>query len=98
DFTAAATTFARYTQAFPDDAAGWANLAECNFALDRFAAGRGLAARAVARDPALAGELAGSRIARGDQLQASGQISQAADHYAAALGPATARARQLEKE
>ena len=84
DFAAAAATFAQYTQAFPNDAAGWANLAECNFALGRFDEGLRLAQEATARDPSLATELARARIAQGDKLQEAGETAQAGDHYRAA--------------
>jgi len=97
DFEAAGATFARYTQAFPDDAAGWANLAECNFALARFDEGLRLARLASQREPALAGELARSRIAEGDKLQDAGAMSQAADHYRAASLLAPGDADTLKK-
>lgn len=97
DFAAAAATFTAYTQAFPQDAAGWANLAECNFALDHIEEGSRLARIAVTRDPSLAGELAKARVARGDALQDSGLLSQAADHYAAGLRLVPGDAATLKK-
>ncbi len=97
DFEAAAATFTRYTQAFPGDPAGWANLAECHFARDRFDEGLRLARLAVTRDPSLASELAGARVAQGDALQEAGQESQAADHYRAALAIVPTDAATLKK-
>ena len=85
DFRAAAQTFTAYTQSFPNDAGGWANLADCRFALDEFEEGSRLAARAVQLDPAVAPELARARIARGDALQEAGKLAEAASDYAAAL-------------
>lgn len=84
-FDEAAATFTAYTANFPDDAAGWANLAECRFRLDQFDEGKRLAAEALRRDPSLAGELARSRVQRADVLQEAGKLEEAAADYAAAL-------------
>lgn len=85
DYAAASQTFESYTRTFPVDAGGWANLAECKFALDAFEEGARMAARAVQLDAGVAPELAKSRIARGDALQDAGQLQEAAAHYQAAL-------------
>jgi len=82
---AAAATFAAYTEAFPADATGWANRAECRFRLGDFAEGNRLAAQALKLDASLAPELAASRIRRGDALLATGRREEAAADYQAAL-------------
>ncbi|RYY81045.1 MAG: tetratricopeptide repeat protein, partial [Comamonadaceae bacterium] len=84
-FDDAAATFTLCTETFPRDAGGWANLAECCFERASFEDGTRLARRAVQLDPALGPELAKSRIARGDALQSTGALEEAAAHYAAAL-------------
>ena len=96
-FEAALATFTRYTEVFPQDPAGWANLAECQFALDRFDEGLRLARLALEREPSLAKELAAARSARGDQLQEAGKLSAAADHYQAALAMLPGDAATLKK-
>ena len=85
DFAAAARTFETYPRAFPSDAGGWANLAQCRFELDAFEEGAQAAAHAARLDPAVAPELAKARIARGDTLQAAGRLEQAAADFKAAL-------------
>lgn len=84
-FEQAAASFTTFSAAFPDDAVGWANLAECQFQLNRFDEGRRAAARAVALDASLAPVLAQARMARGDSLQAGGRLQEAAADYTAAL-------------
>jgi tetratricopeptide (TPR) repeat protein len=64
DFKDAADSFTTYTSKFPDDAGGWANLAECRFQLNAFEEGLRLARLAVGLDPLLAPELAKSRVTR----------------------------------
>jgi tetratricopeptide (TPR) repeat protein len=97
DFRAAAASFTTYTEAFPGDAGGWANLADCKFQLDDFEEGARVAARAVQLDAALGPELAKARIARGDVLQNAGKLQEAAADYQAALALTPADGATLKK-
>src|SRR4051812_23443407 len=81
----AADPFTAYTEAFPADAAGWANLAESRFRLNAFEEASRNAAQALKLDPSLATELVAARIKRGDALQDAGRREEAAADYQAAL-------------
>jgi tetratricopeptide (TPR) repeat protein len=81
----AADTFASYTAAFPADAAGWANLAECRFRLNAFEEGSRHAAHALKLDPSLVQELVAARVRRGDAMLDAGRREEAAADYQAAL-------------
>lgn len=96
-FEAAAATFTDFTAKFPQDAVGWANLAECQFQLNRFEDGRRAASQAIALDASLVPVLAGARVARGDAMQRSGKLNEAAADYAAALAIAPTDDATLKK-
>ncbi|TFY99422.1 tetratricopeptide repeat protein [Ramlibacter henchirensis] len=96
-FDEAAATFATYTDKFPNDAGGWANLADCKFQLNEFDEGLRLARKAIGADPSLAPELARSRVQRGDSLQGEGRLLEAAADYKAALAIAPGDAATLKK-
>jgi type II protein arginine methyltransferase len=97
NFSAAADSFTTYTGRFPEDAGGWGNLAECKFELNQFDEGIDLARRAVGLDPSLAPELTRTRIARGDAMQNTGRLQEAAAHYRAALAITPGDAATLKK-
>jgi type II protein arginine methyltransferase len=77
DFKAAETVFKRYVGRFPDDSAGWASLAECQFQLRMFAEGIVSSDRAVKLDPASVP----AWITRGHCLKALRRVEDALTSY-----------------